>query len=299
MELRHLRYFVELADELHFGRAAVRLGISQPPLSQQIRLLEAELGVALFERSSRRVRLTEAGRLFLTEARATLAQAEHAVSTVRRLTEGEIGELAIGFTPSSLFVPPVSETIAAFRRLHPQVHLDLAEQTLKGQREAFARGALDVGLCRNAHRPALPDGLAARAVTQDRMVLAMAAEHPLAADPGPIAVSDLAGQPMVHYPYDREGFLEDLWRVFERAGVQPHFVQETREMSTLLGLVAAGLGITVLAGSLRRLSVDTLRYREIADSDATSTLWLLHRIEPRPAARRFLALVEERLPAGA
>ena len=298
MELRHLRYFVRLADELHFGRAAERLGISQPPLSQQIRQLEAELAVTLFDRSSRRVRLTEAGRLFLAEARATLDQAAHAVQTVRRAADGELGELAIGLSPSALFVPAISDSIAAHRRLYPQVHLDLAELTLAAQRDAFTRGALDIGLVRNAHRPALPEGIRAEALLRDRMVVAMAADHPLAAGEGPLPLAALAGQPMVHYPYDREGFLEDLWRLFESAGLRPTIVQETREMSTLLGLVAAGLGISVVAGSLQRLSVDTLRYRPLADELAISTLWLLRREAPRPAAARFAALIAERLSSG-
>src|ERR1700761_5337343 len=125
MELRHLRYFVRVASELHFGRAAEQLGISQPPLSQQIRMLESELGVQLFERSSRQVRLTVAGRLFLEEAKATLARAEHAINVTRRAASGEVGEIGIGLSASALFMPIFSESVTAFRRRYPDVHIDL------------------------------------------------------------------------------------------------------------------------------------------------------------------------------
>lgn len=296
MELRHLRYFVGVAGELHFGRAAETLGISQPPLSQQIRQLEAELGVALFERTSRRVRLTEAGRLFLAEAKATLERADHAVSTARRAAEGEIGALSIGLSPSSVFVPEVTDTIAAFRRRFPDVHLELAERSFAAQHEALAQGTLDIGLLRRGRVPQLPPGIAAEPIVEDRMIVALPAHHPLAASDAPIPLAALAGEPMVHYPYDRDGFLEDLWRAFERAGLRPVIVQETHEVSTLLGLVAAGLGISVVAGSLRRLVPDDLRYRPVADEAATSRLWLLHdAARGRPAARRFVALLGERL----
>lgn len=296
MELRHLRYFVRLADELHFGRAAELLGISQPPLSQQIRQLETELGVLLFERSSRRVRLTEAGRLFLEEAKETLARADQAVSTARRAAEGEIGTLTIGLTASSLFVPAVSATLAEFRRHLPDVHLDLAERSWAAQHDGLAAGTLDFGFLRSARLPVLADGLAGLAVAEDRLVVVMAATHPLGASEDPLPVAALADEPMVHYPYDRPGFIDDLWRLFESARFRPRIVQETREISTLLGLVSVGLGITVLPGALRHLTMANLRYRPISDDDAVSRLWLLHNvIRPRPAARRFLAMLQAQL----
>lgn len=294
MELRHLRYFVKVASELHFGRAAEALGISQPPLSQQIRLLEQELGVQLFERSSRKVRLTVAGRLFLGEARATLAQADHAADVARRSAIGEIGELAIGISASTLFVPAVSRTIARFHAQFPNVRLRFIERSITAQREAVANGALDLGFVRGRERPLMPDAIEARCLGRDRMLVLLPRSHPLAQDDAPVAAAALAGEAMVHYPYDREGFLEDLYALFRQAGFRPRVVHEAQEMSTLLGLVAAGLGISVLPGSLARLTVDTLCSRELADEEAVSAMWLLHRPDrASPAMRHFMDLLEE------
>ena len=289
MELRHLRYFVKVASELHFGRAAEALGISQPPLSQQIRLLEQELGVQLFERSSRKVRLTIAGRLFLEEAKATLAQADHAVSVTRRAAIGEIGELAIGLSPSTLFLPLVSDAITLFRIRFPDVHLVFTEQGTVLQREAVDGGGLDIGFVRSRNPPLVSGAVVAERLVTDRMFVAMSKRHRLADSDAPIAVAALADEPMVHYPYDREGFLEDLHSLFALAGLRPRLVQETNEMSTLLGLVAAGLGISVLAGSLRRLTVDTLHYRQLSDELAQSSMWMIHRGErANPTARSLV-----------
>lgn len=296
MELRHLRYFVRVASELHFGRAAEQLGISQPPLSQQIRLLEQELNVQLFERSSCKVRLTVAGRLFLEEAKATLAQAEHAIHVTRRAAIGEIGELTIGLSASALFMPIFSEAVADFRRIHPDVHLDLSERQLAAQREGVANGSIDIGLMRSGRRPALLPGMVATAIAVDRMYVAMPAGHRLANTAGPVDVYELGDEPMVHYPYDREGFQEDLWRLFGSAGLRPRLVQETHEMSTLLGLVSAGLGITILPASLRRLHVANFHYREISGDHALSRMWLTHNAaRPRPTTLAFLDVILPRV----
>ncbi len=292
MELRHLRYFVRVASELHFGRAAEQLGISQPPLSQQIRLLEQELGVQLFERSSRKVRLTVAGRLFLEEARATLAQADHAVRVTRRAALGEIGELTIGLSASTLYVSIVSDALSLFRSRHPDVHLSVAELPTAAQRDAVAGGALDLGFVRSRNMPLLPDSVVAECIATDRMFVAMQRGHRLSNGDTPIDIADLAGELLIHYPYDREGFLEDLHRLFDKANIRARFAQETHEMSTLLGLVSAGLGITVLPGSLRRLNVDNLHYRELGGGCALSSMWLLHNSERASAsARAFLELI--------
>jgi DNA-binding transcriptional LysR family regulator len=294
MELRHLRYFVRVASELHFGRAAEQLGISQPPLSQQIRLLEQELGVQLFERSSRKVRLTVAGRLFLDEAKATLARADHAISVTRRAAIGEIGELTIGLSASTLFVPIVSQVISRFHHRYPDVHLVFTEQSIAAQREGVESGALDLGFVRSRNAPLLAEGLVADCLITDRMYVAMPKNHRLANSEEALAVSALAEEPVVHYPHDREGFLEDLHRLFGNAGLRPRLAQETREMTTLLGLVAAGLGITILPGSLRRLGVDTLHYRELTGDCALSSMWLLHRPgRTNATAAAFTALLRE------
>jgi DNA-binding transcriptional LysR family regulator len=292
MELRHLRYFVKVAAELHFGRAAEALGISQPPLSQQIRLLEQELGVQLFERSSRKVRLTTAGRLFLEEARTILAQADHAVRITQRAAAGEIGELTIGLSASTLYVPKVADAISAFHDRYPDVHLVFKELSIDAQREAVDGGALDIGFVRSRATPLLPDDVIGECIATDRMYAAMRKGHRLSSSDAPLDVEAIADEPMVHYPYDREGFLEDLHHLFGSVGRRPRLVQETHEMSTLLGLVSAGFGISVLPGSLRRLEVDTLHYRELTGDAALSSMWLLHRGQRASAsARAFIRLL--------
>ena len=301
MELRHLRYFVKVASELHFGRAAEALGISQPPLSQQIRLLEEELGVRLFERSSRKVRLTMPGRLFLDEARTTLAHADHAVSVTRRAALGEIGELLIGLSPSTLYVPMVADAISAFHAAHTDVHLVFKELSIDSQRDAVDNTSLDLGFARSRTEPLMPAGVAADRLVTDRMYVAMRHGHRLSSTDAAIDVAELAGEPMVHYPYDREGFLEDLRRLFESTGFRPRLVQETHEMTTLLGLVSAGFGISVLPGSLRRLEVERLcsaggstggNCGVLAGPVALCSMWLLHRGERAgPAARAFIRLL--------
>ena len=237
MELRHLRYFVKVASELHFGRAAEQLGISQPPLSQQIRLLEQELGVQLFERTSRKVLLTTAGRLFLDEAKATLAQADHAISITRRAASGEIGELTVGLSASTLYVPMVSDAISAFRASHPDVHLVFTELSIAAQRDSVASGALDIGFVRSRNMPFLPDDVAAQWLVTDRMYVAMPKGHRLSQTIDPIRIAALADEPMVHYPYDREGFLDDLHHLFGNAGLRPKLVLESNE-----NVDAAGAG---------------------------------------------------------
>jgi DNA-binding transcriptional LysR family regulator len=295
MELRHLRYFVRVASELHFGRAAEQLGISQPPLSQQIRLLEAELGVQLFERSSRKVRLTVAGRLFLDEAQATLERANHAIAVTRRAASGELGELSIGLTASGLFTPIFMDSVSEFRRIFPEVHLDLLEKSVAAQRETLENGTLDIGLVRSGRRPDLTRSQLAFPIAVDRMYAAMRNDHRLATTDAPIDVAEFGEEPMIHYPYDREGFQEDLDRLFAGVGLKPRRTMETHEMSTLLGLVSAGLGITILPASLRRLHIANLHYREISGDRALSRLWLVHRRQPRPTARAFLDVILPRV----
>jgi DNA-binding transcriptional LysR family regulator len=296
MELRHLRYFVRVASELHFGRAAEQLGISQPPLSQQIRILENELGVQLFERSSRKVRLTVAGRLFLDEAKATLERADHAINVTRRAALGELGELNVGVTASALFSPFVGRAIAEFQRTYLDVHLDISELSVQAQREAVADSRLDVGLMRSGRTPVMPAGMQTTRLGSDGMVVAIPANHRLAASSAPLSVAELADEPMLHYPYDREGFLEDLHRLFDGAGLRPRLIMETREISTMLALVSAGVGITVVSESLERLRMDNVRYRLLSDENAVSHVWMIYKdTHQRPTGVAFRELVRRQI----
>jgi DNA-binding transcriptional LysR family regulator len=294
MELRHLRYFVGVAEELHFGRAAQRLGISQPPLSQQIRALEEELGVALFERSSRRVALTAAGGLFLVEARRTLAQAEHAIAVARRAELGEIGELTVGFSTSAPFTAVVSQALYSFRQRYPGIRLLLNEMARDAQVEALTADGLDLAFIRGFALPVLPPGIRALPLIEEPLLLAMHAGHPLAVIDRPIRMPDLAGEAFVVFGRERGGgFNEHVALLCRRAGFEPNIVQEASGLATLLGLVAAGFGVTMISTSLGALHTDNIVYRQLAEPDAISRMWLLQGARPTLACQAFVAAVME------
>ncbi len=293
MELRHLRYFVHVAEELHFGRAARRLGVSQPPLSQQIHVLEEEIGTRLFERTNRRVELTEVGKLFLPEARAALEQAAHAVEVARRAHRGEIGEVTIGMTASAPFTGAVTKAILAFRQSSPDVRLTMSEMPSPLQIEALNAGSLQVGFLRGAQLPDLPIGLTATEIYEDRLVLVLREDHPLAQSGGPVTMKELADEFFVFYVRGLgAGFHEQWLALCHRAGFEPKIAQEVHELSTLLGLIAAGLGVTVLAASLQALQVEHVVYRPLKEVDATTKMWITYnKKKTSPACEAFINLV--------
>jgi len=292
MELRHLRYFVLVAEELHFARAAQRLGISQPPLSQQIRLLEDELGVRLFDRTSRRVTLTPAGALFLDAARATLNQAERAVTVARRAALGELGTLRIGFNASAPLIPRVAMAIHDYRERFSDVELSLSEIAGPAQVAALAAGSLDIGFLRSAAPPVLPPTIVGTRLISERLYVAMRPDHPLAARPT-LRFADLAGEPLLVYAIERSGgFTEELFGLLRAAGVEPLVGQSVHEVATLLGLAAAGVGLAVLAQSLCALQSAGLAYVPLDDASARTAMWLIRRQDERPLpVRHFLGLV--------
>jgi DNA-binding transcriptional LysR family regulator len=293
MELRHLRYFVGVAEELHFARAAAHLGISQPPLSQQIRALEDELGVRLLDRSSRRVSLTPAGRLFLEEARIVLQRAERAMTVARRAARGEVGQLAIGFNAAAPFVPQIAEGIAEYRRRYPEVKLVLTEAAGPSQIEAIEDHVLDIGFVRGARMPSLPAGATATALLRERLFVAMPPDHPLAAKSG-VRLRDLADQPMLIYSNERgRSFTHNLLGILRKAGVEPLVAQTVSEVSSLFGLAAAGVGLAVLAESICSLQSAKLTYRPLLDDAAVMTLWMIYRsADPTLPCQNFVALMQ-------
>jgi DNA-binding transcriptional LysR family regulator len=271
----------------------MRLGISQPPLSHQIHALEDELGVRLFDRSSRNVELTNAGRLFLAEAKATLVQAERAVTVARRAADGEVGELGIGFNASAPFVPKVARAIFDFRQGWPEVHLTLSELSRDAQLRALADGTIDVGFTRSSERPHVGRFIAATRLLEERLVVALRPDHRLAARTT-LSLTDLRGERLVVYARDLAGgFTDELFTLLQNADVEPEIAQDVREVSTLFGLIAAGMGVTVLAESLCALQAANLVYRPLSDEAARSGLWLLH-LDPAPkiTCLHFLDLLQ-------
>ncbi|MBG6662747.1 LysR family transcriptional regulator [Pseudomonas aeruginosa] len=291
MELRHLRYFIAVAEELHFGRAAERLGISQPPLSQQIQALEEEIGARLFERTNRRVELTDAGRLFLDESRQVLAQVDKAVLLARRAHLGELGELKIGFTSSAPFTSTIPSSIHAFRKAYPDVHLDLQEMSSRQVLKALLEESLQVGVIRPL---ALPDAVHWGELFREPLVAVLRADHPLAAgSEDGLAIAALAEEPFVFFPRSYgTGLYDQVIALTRQAGFSPRIAQEASEAMTIIGLVSAGLGVSILPASFRRTRVDGVVYRTLSDPEATTAVWLVRRQnEGSPLALSFIDLV--------
>jgi DNA-binding transcriptional LysR family regulator len=273
MELRQLHYFIAVAEELHFGRAAERLGITQPPLSQQIRALEDAIGARLFNRTNRRVELTESGRLFLAESRAILARLDDAVEQAARAHRGEIGELRLGFTVSAPFTAVFSRSIYAFRQSHPDVRLALEELNTVDQIEALMERRLHVGLIRPTE---LPEALTALELMLEPMVIAMRSDHPLAQyAPGEaLPLAAFADDDFVMFPRTLGiPLYEQIIALFRHAGFTPRVAQEAREASTQIALVAAGFGVAILPALQQRIQLDNVTYRAIADPEARTAVW--------------------------
>jgi DNA-binding transcriptional LysR family regulator len=242
MELRHLRYFVAVAEELHFGRAAQRLFIAQPSLSIQIRALERAVGVPLLARTNRRVQLTAAGRVFLEGASRTLAEVDRAVHDARRAHRGEIGQLSLGFVGSAAY-EALPRLLRAFRSAYPEVELRLQSMTTREQIAALAERRLDVGLLR---LPIEDPTLAWRVVTTEPLVAVLPATHPLAGQTT-VPLASLADEPFILYPRaDSPRIRDTIIALCHHAGFSPTIVQESGEMQTILGLVAGGVGVALV-----------------------------------------------------
>lgn len=296
MELRHLRYFVAVAEEGHVTRAAERLGMQQPPLSQQIKALEGELGVRLFRRKARGVELTEAGRAFLEDTRAVLARVGHAVATARRTARGEQGRLVIGVPPTGPFHPFVPLAVRRFREAFPLVSLTLDECLLTELLERLRREQLDVGFVRTTATEL--DGLAVHPLLEEPMVVALPSSHALARDDrggdGALALGDLAGEPFVAYARQHGPALyEATVAACLGAGFSPRFGQEAPRITSALSLVAVGLGVSLVPASMQRMAMDGVAYRRLrgaAQPKAVLKL-ALRRSDPSAAVRNFLDLV--------
>jgi DNA-binding transcriptional LysR family regulator len=289
VELRHLRYFVAVAEELHFGRAAARLHMAQPPLSQQIRHLERELDVALFARTKRRVELTAAGRVFLEEARALLAGAEQAVRTVQRASRGEIGQLAIGFVPSAdLDVLP--RVLSVWKAHSPQVEISLHALLSGAQIDALHAGAIQVGFVR---LPVDETGLVVEPIQREPLVAALPSGHRLAGS-ARVNLADLAADTMVLFTRDvAPGYYDVFIAACRRAGFTPRLLHAS-SMQTNLGLVAAGLGVTLMPASIRNLRRAGVVYRPLAFPVPHVEMAVAHRAdEPSPILPAFLRIVHE------
>ncbi|WP_410015065.1 LysR family transcriptional regulator [Sodalis sp. C49] len=288
IELRHLRYFIAVAETLHFGRAAEKLHISQPPLSQQIQILEQQIGARLLERNNRNVRLTPAGKQFLEQAWSIIEQVNQAAERAARIHRGESGEITIGFTSSTPFNQRISASLLAFRQQHPAVHIQMVETNTKQQIEPLMNGKFDMGVMRNTP---LPEALGYQLLLRESLVAVVHQDHPLAgAAGGRISVLQLAREPFVFF--DRKvgtALYDETLLLLKEFGITPYITQEVGEAMTIIGLVSAGLGVSILPASFARIKVDSVRYLSLAEPQAKTEVWLVtHRQKELSAAARML-----------
>lgn len=286
VDLRQLRQFVAVAEELHFHRAAARLHMSQPPLTAAIRRLEEAIGSELIQRGNRTLGLTAAGKVLLEEARATLQQADHALVATRDAAAGRTGTVRVGYVGSALY-GRLPRVIRAFRVSHPQVRLELIEAT-SARQVALLRGQrLDVGvLVPPVHEVG---DMQLRAFDTDRLAIALPRSHPRAGDAS-LALSALAAEPFVLWPArEGQGFHAQVVRLCAAAGFVPHVVQEAHGMHAVLSLVAVGAGIAIVPASMRGFRAEDIHYQPLADADASFDLQLcLRGGERAPALQQWM-----------
>ncbi|MGP2440607.1 LysR substrate-binding domain-containing protein [Streptomyces sp. JW3] len=258
--LAQLTSFVAVAEELHFTRAAERLSMTQPPLSRQIQLLENELRVQLLDRTNRTVRLTPAGRAFLAEARRILRQSEHAALAVRRVSSGEAGTIAVGFTAASAY-SALGGLLDTARAALPGVEILLQELVTRRQLEALSAGSLDLGLIRPSATGA---DLRSRAAVKEALVAALPQGHPLAVPDGPMPIEDFAGQELLMYsPIEARYFHELLISIFRAARVRPVFTQYLTQVHSILALVNGGWGIALVPETAAHMRYGGIVFRQV------------------------------------
>ncbi|WP_140918322.1 LysR substrate-binding domain-containing protein [Limnobaculum xujianqingii] len=289
MDLRHLRYFLAVAEEGHFGRAAERLNIVQPALSMQIRALEDELGGPLFARTSRRVELTEAGKLLQVEAQRTLEQAEHARTIVQRLLRGETGCVRVGFAGNAVFSGKLMKDLRAFRKTYPNAELIVREMPPQAQVEAIMGGRIDIGYAPDHNTMHNPTLICEQIGSWNRMV-ALSCDHPLTSEPH-LTTAILAEEPLILY--DTHDADERLYRTLSRlSGREPHVTHRSTSTLSVLALAAAGLGVALVPEPLSQVAIPGLIYRTLNEPELSASLMLLSRAdETNGAVQAFLALI--------
>jgi DNA-binding transcriptional LysR family regulator len=290
MELRHLRYFVTLAEELHFGRAAERLHIAQPPLSQQIRQLEGELGFELFYRTKRNVQLTEAGHVFLGEVQQIMRQLQQAIQVGRQTSRGEIGQLVVGFVSSAAYniLPTILRT---FRSCVPGVRLELHELTTDQQLEWLREGRMDVGFLRP---PVEENRFSCETIFQESLMVALPEAHLLASQ-SDVCLTSLANEPFILFPRILAPGLYDLIiNLCQQAGFSPKVAQEAIQMQTIVSLVAAEIGVAIVPASLQNLQRIGVVYKNVQEpTPKVSIAMIWRKNETSPTVLRLVEIVKQ------
>ncbi|WP_129779975.1 LysR substrate-binding domain-containing protein [Peristeroidobacter soli] len=297
MELRHLRYFIAVAEEKHMTRAAERLGIQQPPLSMQIRALEQELDAQLFRRQPRGVELTDAGQAFLDRARAILDQVDRAVATTRRTARGEEGRVVVGFTSSAPFHPFVPRVLRAFREAAPLVSMMLEESGSSELVQGLHNEDIDAAFIRSPVADVV--GLTVQPLLEEKMLVALPTGHIFARRSSfsrsvLLPLSELAKETFVLYKRPGgPGLYDTIIAACRSAGFSPRVGQEAPRIISTLNLVAAGIGVSIVPASLQRLQMDGIVYRKLEDMPQLTAPLILacRRGENAAAVQRFIDLV--------
>lgn len=289
-DLKHLRYFVVLAEQRHFGRAAEILHMAQPPLSQQIKVLEESLGVELFDRTVRPIELTASGRTLLREARQILAQVERAETNTRRAGTAENGQLRIGLTGTATleFAAPV---IALFKERFPHVQLSLEEMSSPQQQQAVQKGDIHIGFIRP---PVIDENLEVSLVHQEPFIVALPTQHALASDDG-IRLRELVDTPLVVFDsMDAPGFRDLIFHLCATADYRPPSIQEGHQVSTMLCLVASNAGFALVPQSARRIQIDGVTFQPLLDESPLIELYAIcSRDKKAPFIEEFLSAIDD------
>ena len=293
MELRHLRYFVAVAETLHFTRAAEMLGISQPPLSQQIQRLEHEIGTPLLRRLTRGVELTEAGQAFLPDALAIVQMAEHALEKVRGVARGMSGQLSLGFASSLAFGAPVFELIRRFKARYPAMELITREENMALLMQDLREGLLDAAFIRLPCESSKAFNL--RVIATERMMVALPASHALSQKPA-VALPELAKETLIMFPREVAPSLYELIvSTCLRAGFSARRFQQAPQIASSLGMVGAGCGIALVPASMCCVSNPLLRFCEIENNTLfTDIAFAWRRDHPAKTVLHLLSLINER-----
>ncbi|CFL14682.1 LysR family transcriptional regulator [Burkholderia pseudomallei] len=294
MELRQLRYFIAVAEEMNITRAAQRLHMTQPPLSRQLQLIEDEIGLPLFERGARPLKLTDAGRVLYAQARRVLEQANELAPLTRRLAQAA-ERIVIGFVPSTLY-GALPEVIRAFREAAPAVELSLIEMFTLEQLGALKGGRIDIGFGRLRFDD---DRLVREVLVEERLIAALPDGHPLAAPDASISLADIAGQTLIVYPSTpRPSFADQQLSALRDGGLAPAAVHEVRELQTALGLVAAQVGVSLVPESVEGVRVKGVAYRRLPEPVATSPIILSRRLHDESRATALFCSLARELMAG-
>lgn len=293
LDLRRLRYFLTVAEELHFGRAALRLHLAQPPLTRQISALEVELGFRLFDRTSRSVSLTPQGRAFLPYARSVLEQVDLAAVIAAKLAAGTAGQLVLGYASSIALSDIFSQAIRAFAQRFPEVQLTLVESASGPLVAQIVDGRIDIGMSR------LPpsDGqteVRSLSLGEEQLVAALSSEDPLAGQ-SEVTLAQLSAQPLIGYPIDYgSGLNTIIEHLYQRHGLPLRPGPAGRQITSIIALVAAGQGVALVPHCTRTLAKKGVTYRPLADPDACAPLLVLTRAQGRGLlVEAFMGVIDE------